>query len=247
MSVFRMGKLAGLAVIISAIFLIVQPVCADEGTTIKLIPKGSVKIFGVNGPDKVIRSEIPLPQGTMMVCSGQCLIQDKGLTAVAQDKAVFALLENAKHWDLTVKEGRVDFILRPDMKPISFHTPFDSLQTQPGMTPASSDSKIRGFIVVTEDSAELRVTEGSLKVLSDDGMLMVNPKQGIRLAIANPAPAAGGGGTVAGGSTTTGATITTIGAGVSSAAGLSALGYGISEAESDNDSSSPTPNPNPNQ
>jgi hypothetical protein len=76
----------------------------------------------------------------------------------------------------------VDFALRTGAKPISFHTPHDTIQTGRAIMPASSGAVVRGSLTVTETESVLALHEGALQVMTPDGTQLLQPGQGVHLA-----------------------------------------------------------------
>jgi hypothetical protein len=175
-------------IILLAMCLVVQPVLSWAGPGARVIPTGKVSLLSDGREVNQFQSEMPLPEGSLMMCSGSCLVQMPGIQLVAQDKAVFALAEGKERWDLSVKSGQVHFAMRADAKPVSFHTPHDTLQTEPALVPAGSAGMVRGSIMVSETESILAIQEGALQVMSADGTLLVQPGQSIRLAQAQMTP-----------------------------------------------------------
>jgi hypothetical protein len=176
------------AIILLAMCLVVQPVLSWAGPGARVIPTGKVSLLSDGKEVNQFQSEMPLPEGSLMLCNGSCLVQMPGIQLVAQDKAVFALAEGKERWDLSVKSGQVHFAMRADAKPVSFHTPHDTLQTEQALVPASSTGMVRGSIMVTEAESVLAIEEGALQVMSADGTMLVQPGQTIRLAQAQMTP-----------------------------------------------------------
>lgn len=181
-----MKRVSRTLVAILAMALVFQPILSWAGSGARVIPEGKVSILGEGGVASQFQSELPLPEGTLMLCNGNCLVQTPNLQLMARDQAVFALAEGKGRWDLTVKMGQVDFALRPDAKPISFHTPHDTLQTEGAIVSASGSAMVRGTLKVTETESVLTMHEGVLQVMSSDGTVLVEPGQGMRLAQATP-------------------------------------------------------------
>lgn len=207
-------------VVILAALMVFQPMLSWAGSGARVIPQGKISLLEEGKEATQFQSELPLPEGTLMLCNGNCLVQTQNLQLVAQDRAVFALAEGKARWDLTVKSGQVDFATRADAKPISFHTPFDTIQVEQAIVPASSAAMVRGSIKVSDTESVLSVREGTLQVMGPDGTVLVQPGQGIRLAAA---PA------------TTGATAGIAGKGETTYAGLTAttwalIGLGVAAA-----------------
>jgi hypothetical protein len=164
--------------------LVVQPMLSWAGQGARVIPEGKVSILADGKEVNQFQSEMPLSEGSVMLCDGRCLVQTQNVQLVAQNKAVFALAEGKAHWDLTVKSGQVDFAMRSDAKPISFHTPLDTIQTERAIVPASNTGMVKGFIKVTEKESVLNIQEGALQVMAPDGTQLVQSGQAIRLAAA---------------------------------------------------------------
>ncbi len=191
-----MRKICEMLVLLMVAVMIGHPMAAFAGSSPRLIPNGAVSVLADGKEVDQFRSEMPMPQGTMMACSGSCIIQSQSLQLVARDKAVFALTEESSRWDLTVKTGRVDFAMRSEAKPVSFNTPHDTIRTKQVIVPASSGGLVRGFVSVTEKGTELSVQEGALQVVDHRGTQLVQPGHSLLLAQAvipaAPAPAASG-------------------------------------------------------
>jgi hypothetical protein len=162
--------------------LMFQPVLSWAGQGARVIPQGKVSILADGKEVGQFQSEMPLPEGSLMVCKGSCLVQTQNIQLVAQDLAVFALSEGKARWDLIVKSGQVDFAMKNGAKPISFHTPYDSIQADRAIVPATNAAMVRGSLAVNETEAVLAIHEGTLQVMDADGTQLVQPGQSIRLA-----------------------------------------------------------------
>jgi hypothetical protein len=171
-----------------AMFLVAQPVLSWAGTGSRIIPLGKVSLLQDGREVNQFHSEMPLPEGSLMLCKGSCMVQTQGIQLVAADSAVFAMAESAVRWDLTVKSGQVDFAIRTGAKPISFHTPHDSIQAERAIVPASGAGMARGSLMVTETESVLTLQEGALQVMSPDGTQLLQPGQAIRLAQTQTTP-----------------------------------------------------------
>jgi len=185
--------LRGIAKVLSLVMvflLIMQPVFAGAASSARIIPTGKVSVLGEADGRELnhFKSEMPLPQGILMACSGNCLIQTQHLQLVAQDQAVFAASDGEQQWDLTVKNGRVDFAIRPEAKPIAFHTPHDVLRIEQAVIPAGGSGAVRGYISVRDKVTEVAVEEGALQVSGANGVQMIQPGHSILLAQAQMTP-----------------------------------------------------------
>jgi len=179
------------AILVAA--LIVQPVIAMAGSSGRLIPNGTVGILSDGKEVQQIRSEVPLPEGSLMVCNGNCIVQTHGLRLVAQDKSVFAVVLGNEGWKVAVKSGRIEFGVNSDAKPIAFLTPQDVIQVNQVIVPASTDSIVRGSLSVTEKGTQLSVEQGMLKVSYNGSEQLVQPGMPILLAQADGGAGAGAG------------------------------------------------------
>ena len=203
-----MSRASTILVSILAMVLVFQPVFSWAGPGARVIPQGEVSLLEDGRAVSQFQSELPLPEGTLMLCSGSCLVQTQNLQLVALDQAVFALAEGKDRWDLTVKSGQIDFAIRSDAKPVSFHTPHDTIQAEGSIVPASGSATVKGSIKVSETESVLSIQEGAMQVMSPGGTVLVQPGKVIRLAQAQmtpkaTAPAANSGGTTASGGYTT--------------------------------------------
>jgi len=179
--------IAGLLVGLPALSTAGKPV-------VRMIPMGSVSLLSDGKEVRQFKSEVPLPDGLLMVGEGQCVIQSNGLQLVVQKNAVFALEEQAKQWNLSIKQGRIDFAIRSDAKPVTFKTPHDVIQTQQAVAKVSSEGLVKGFVLVTEDETQLGLLEGTLRASGTGGSRIIEAGKGISLAQASPPGAVGGGG-----------------------------------------------------
>ena len=183
-----MKSISRMLIAILTALLVVQPVISWAGAGARVIPEGQVSLLADGKEVNQFKSEMPLQEGTMMLCNGKCLVQTQNIQLVAQDQAVFALTENAGRWDLIVKSGQVDFAMQNGAKPMAFHTPNDTIQAERAILPASSTAMVRGSIMVTEKETTMTVREGALQVMSQDGVQLVQPGQSIHLAQAQMTP-----------------------------------------------------------
>lgn len=170
--------------------LVFQPMLTWAGPSARVIPNGMVSLLEGGKATNQFKSEFPLPEGTMMLCNGSCVVQTPKLQLVAQNQATFAVAEGKDLWDVTVKMGRIDFAVRSGAKPIAFHTPHDTLQTEQAIMPADTAGMVKGHILVTETESVLSVQEGALQVSSKEGPQLIQPGTSIKLAQAQMTPTA---------------------------------------------------------
>ncbi len=183
----RFVKLTGIAALI-LVFSI--PAMGFAGGTARLIPIGKVSLLQNGRATQQIAAEMPLPQGVLMLCNGQCLIRAKGMQLAAGNKAVFGVAEGADNWEVTVKSGRVDFALRPDAKLVTFNTPHDTLRLEEVIVSAATNKMLRGSVMVTKAKTVFSVREGTVRVSTENGTQIVEAGKSIRLAQVQLSPAA---------------------------------------------------------
>ena len=184
-----MKGLSRTVALMAALLFGLQPLWAVAGAGPTLVPQGKVKLLGSG---TVVDTEMPVPEGMLMACSGRCMVEANGFQLVGADKTVFAVQEEADRWVVMVQEGTVDFAIRVDGKPVTFRTPFDTAETRPYAQQAATDSVIRGTLRVTKERAVLSMTEGSLQLMSSSGRTVVDPGNAVVLAQAEVGAAAGG-------------------------------------------------------
>ena len=238
-----MKKMSKMCIVSLAALFVAQPMLATAGSSARLIPAGSVRVMDNGKEINNFKSEMPMPQGLTMAVNGKCIVQSQSLQLVAQDQAVFALNEAESRYDLTIKSGRVDFAMRPEAKPVSFHTPHDLIQSEQAIVPAGNAGLVRGFVTVSEEKTELSIQEGALQVMSSDGTQLVQPGHSIVLAQARLGSAAPATGATKGivkpalTAGTSGGALTTKGMVIGGAGALSIIGAGVGFATSNSHAS----------
>lgn len=191
------------AIFVGLFSLVVLSICWStlvnaEELGARLIPDGTVELIADGKTVNKFQSEVPLPDGLLMVAEGNCVVQTGGIQLMARDKSIFALSEGAQQWDLTVKQGHVDFALRANAKPVTFTTPHKIIDSQQAIVPASGNGLVRGYVEVTEKETQFIVTQGSPRAVSSSAPQAIQQGQGITLAQAtggmggNPPGGSGG-------------------------------------------------------
>ncbi len=157
-------------------------VCGAQSA--RVIPKGTLSVVENGKTVGEFQSEVPLPQGSSLVCHGGCLVQGDRFQLFAHDKTEFSLAKSDKEWVLTVKSGTVEFSMGKEAK-LAFVTPKGKYQVTK-KTPANG--LIIGRVDVTAAGTEFATSAGVLYLASADGVQVIKP-----VADAD-VPAAGGGG-----------------------------------------------------
>ena len=164
-----------------SVMLIMQPLLAEAGSAPRLIPKDSVTLLASG---VVVDKEIPAPSGMLMACTGECVIEADGLQLIGADKTVFSLEEGSTRFLVTIMDGKLDFALRADAKPLAFKTPFqDPEDNNNYLVPASADDVFRGSLLIDNlnGNAILDMNKGSLKHVAIDGQRVVHAGNAIFL------------------------------------------------------------------
>ncbi|MGV8074286.1 MAG: hypothetical protein AB2L11_07010 [Syntrophobacteraceae bacterium] len=167
--------------------IVMQPMITLAGSSARVIPTGKVVLINDGKEAGEFNSEMPLPQGKLMSCQGNCLVQADGLQLVAHDKAVLALAGSGKEWDLKVNEGNVEFAIGFQSRQLSLQTPTDAIRVEAAADAANGP--VRGLISVTKDSTNVTAQEGSLLVAYRDESKVL--RAGETMLVANNAPGAG--------------------------------------------------------
>lgn len=146
----------------------------------RVIPKGTLSVFENGKPVGEFQSELPLPQGASLVCSGECLVQGEKFQLLAHDKAQFSLAKNGKVWVLTVKSGTVEFSMSEDAK-LAFVTPKGKYEVTKAIP---VKGLVTGRVDVTAAGTEFATAVGVLYLASVDGAQVIKP--GADADLANP-------------------------------------------------------------
>ena len=68
-----MKRISRTLVLVLAMLMVLQPVLSLAGTGARVIPQGKVSILEEGKEVTQFQSELPLPEGTMMLCNGNCV------------------------------------------------------------------------------------------------------------------------------------------------------------------------------
>ena len=223
-------------------FVIAQPVVALGSSSARLIPENTVSLLSGDKEVSSFKSQIPLPEGQMLQCKGNCLVQAQSVQLLAHDGTVFSVSETEKTWEVTLQRGSVDFRSNPQAKNFVFRTGNETAMVQKVVYP-SDGGLLRGTASVTDKGLKIAVTQGELTIASNKGEQTISAGQaavvtgaGVATAAATAGTAAAGTGVAAAGSTGLGTTAAVVGA--AGAAGIGAM-VGLSQ-QSNNDPITPT-------
>jgi hypothetical protein len=169
-------------VVLVAFIAGVPALCGAQSA--RVIPKGTLSVFENGKPVAEFKSEVPLPQGASLVCSGECLVQGEKFQFVVHDKAHFSLAQKDKVWVLTVKSGTVEFSIGKDAE-LAFVTPKGKYEVTK-VIPANG--LVRGRVDVTETGTEFATAAGVLYLASADGVQVIEPRADADAPYAAAAP-----------------------------------------------------------
>lgn len=162
------------------------------------IGHGDISVYKGGELASKLSGQNPIEDGSLLVCDGKCMIKSEGISLIAEDNAQIAVTNEADLFKLYVKEGRVDYIISSNVRKIAFHTPQGTYTVAEVVFNASSQSVVKGSVVVdSEGATEITVTEGRMIFATADGMKTVDANNKIVLAVA-PGGAGLGAGAIAG-------------------------------------------------
>lgn len=187
----------------------------------------------------------PIDEGALLVCDGKCMIKSEGVSLVAADQAKLAIRNEAKTFNLFLREGNVNYTITSNARQVAFHTPQGTYTSAEVIFNAAANPVVRGYARVNADGAtEIGVEEGRLVFATAEGMKTVDANQKIVLAVSEvPAPAANGNSDKGGAPfwSTTGGKVA-IGAGVLATGGV-VLALANDDDDDDNDNQITPPAP----
>ncbi len=227
-----MQKCFRILVVFLVSMMVMQPVVSLAGSSARIIPTGKVALLQDGKEAGVFQSEMPLPQGKLLTCKGNCLVQSEGLQLVAHDKAVFSMAEAGNVSDLNLNNGDMEFAIGSKSKQLAFHTPDDVITVA---NAEQGSGPVRGFITVSENGTDVKILEGNVQVADKDGSKVLRAGETMSLARANNgdatkaamAGAAGAAGAAAAGGS---------GAGAAALGAAGVVAAGVAAATIDSDS-----------
>jgi hypothetical protein len=122
----------------------------------------------------------PVVSGKQIAYQEQALIRLTGATFVAEEGSVLEVADQGDSLGIGIEKGVVHFRIQPQKAVISFITKDGSFDT-PRIVTASS-GVIEGTIRVDDKGTTLEMADGSVSVLTADGVKTVNAGEGIVLA-----------------------------------------------------------------
>ncbi|MBM9612678.1 hypothetical protein JWJ90_00090 [Desulfobulbus rhabdoformis] len=161
------------------------------------VGEGNFNVYkGGHLADK-LAGQNPIEDGAFLVCDGKCMIKSEGISLVAADKAKLAVRNEAKCFNLFLREGRVNYTITSKARQIAFHTPQGTYTSAEVIFNAASNPVVKGYAKVNADgSTEIGVEEGRLVFATAEGMKTVDANQKIVLAVSELPPGSEGSGIV---------------------------------------------------
>jgi len=133
----------------------------------RIIPGGKVLIYRGDQQVGELTAEAPFPDGALLACDGDCGVRMDGLLLVGADKSLFSVTTQAYSRELLVREGTVYFALSKLPHSLVFVTPKGAVTAQQLILNAAADGGLlKGYVTVTEESAEIGVFEGGSILVS---------------------------------------------------------------------------------
>jgi hypothetical protein len=205
----------------------------------RIIPSGKVSIIQ-NG--KIIgefSKEIPLPEGSHLLCEAKCTVIMDDLHVVVEPDTLFSVKPKPAGNELAVERGTAYFSVRETSRPLEFKSPAGNASMR---EVSVSGSELQGYVRATTTKTEIGVIDGgSMTVMTSSGEKAITPGKQVTIALIaeqTPGSAAGAGG---GSLTTTDIALGAAGVGVYAAAayGLTAISWSDGGSGSDGSPSSP--------
>ena len=85
----------------------------------------------------------PIDEGALLVCDGKCMIKSEGVSLVAADQAKLAIRNEAKTFNLFLREGNVNYTITSNARQVAFHTPQGTYTTAEVIFNAAANPVVR--------------------------------------------------------------------------------------------------------
>lgn len=154
----------------------------------RVMPTDTVQVFDGKTLVQVLKKESVLPNGVLLAPKGRCGVRMENLYLVAEDGAVFGIVDDMNKIDLRVDKGLVYFALTRNTGQLAFVTPAGLIFTRQVVLHAAADGGLlKGYLHVKGSQVGLGVLEGgSMLVSTDHGDKKVLTGKQIMLAMADP-------------------------------------------------------------
>ena len=149
------------------------------------IGHGNLSVYKNGNLVSKLTGQNPIEDGSLLVCTGKCMIKSEGISLVAADNAKVAVTNEESTFKLYVKEGKVDYIINSNVRTIAFYTPQGTYTVAEVVFNAGNKSAVKGTVeVAANGKTEISVTEGRMVFATADGMKTVDANNKIVLAVA---------------------------------------------------------------
>ena len=149
------------------------------------VSQGKISVFKNGKLSKKLSGTSPVEDGSMLVCDGKCMIKSNGVSILAEDQAELAITNKDGLFNLFVRRGHVEFIFSDSAKRIAFHTPEGVYSVADVMFNASTDSVVRGYMLVDDSGSKVGVREGRMIFATSGGAKSVKANEHIILAMSD--------------------------------------------------------------
>ncbi len=150
------------------------------------VSQGNISVFKNGKLSKNLSGTSPVEDGSLLVCNGKCMIKSNGVSILAEDQAELAITNNKDGlFNLFVRRGHVEFIFSDSAKRIAFHTPEGVYSVADVMFNASTDSVVRGYMLVDDSGSKVGVREGRMIFATAGGAKSVKANEHIILAMSD--------------------------------------------------------------
>jgi hypothetical protein len=157
---------------------------ATTGLAARIVPTGKVALINDGNVIGEFNQEAPLPEGILLRCEADCVIQLDDVDMAVEPKTAFSVSPMATRNDLMIQQGTVYFTLKEYSRPLHFDTPIENATT--GDLFMISD-ELKGYVRAVEDVTEIGVLSGgaaTLKIGSEEIALF--PGEKLTIAAADP-------------------------------------------------------------
>jgi hypothetical protein len=203
----------------------------------RIIPTGKVSIIQ-NG--KIIgefSKEIPLPEGSQLLCEGRCTVLLDDLHVVAEPDTLFSVKPMPAGNELAVEEGTAYFSVRETSGPLEFKSPAGNASMR---EVSVSGRELKGYVRVSVSKTEIGVIDGgSMTVKTSSGEMAITPGKQVTIARVNPGTPGSAAGAGGGSLTATDIALGAAGVGVYAVGACALTAYDWSDGGSDGSPSSP--------
>jgi len=187
MSLYKSKRIEIKAVVFLLSFLMISQSVAVLAGSNRIFPSNKVSLYRGYKKVGVYTKEAPLPDGVIISTDGRCAVKLDNWYLVGEDQSVFSIKTTDRQRDLFIKAGIVYFQTSTLRRSFSFITPGGAITIQTiRLNAAFGDQSIKGYVAVTDSRSEVGVADGgSMDVLTEDGLMTIQPGKKIILAQAH--------------------------------------------------------------